>query len=166
MKKNGFTLIELIAVIAILGLMGILVSPAVLKIREDSLRNSLEGKISMIKSAGVEYASDNLMNLHAKVPTTPEEENCNKGCIESNGVIANSSCGTNSCESFCNKILVRTLIEQGYISGDSGNKNELTNPLSNVSLNNAEVCITFDKYTVDRKIAVYIKNENNLFDAE
>lgn len=180
MKKNGFTLVELIAVIAILGIMGLLVSPAILKIRENSLRNSLDGKISMIKSAAIEYASDHLNDLH-KYPVTSEQQTCNSVCIKSFGnpniyeeiskepipssCIENGKFKYNCANDFCKVINVsKDLITQGYLAGDSADKESLINPLNNNLLDEFNVCITFDKYTADRKIVTYVMDQNLLYE--
>ena len=63
MNKKGFTLVELIAAIAILGILMVIAGPAVFKIREMVLDNSLTSKLSLVKSAAIEFGSDNLMDI-------------------------------------------------------------------------------------------------------
>lgn len=67
MNKKGMTLVELIAVIAILGILAVISSPAVMKIRNTVLQNTLDSKISMIKSAAIEYGFDNLNSIPNRV---------------------------------------------------------------------------------------------------
>ena len=50
------------------------------------------------------------------------------------------------------------------MAGDSDNKEILLNPINEVSLNETEVCITFDsEKALERKLITYIFGENNLY---
>lgn len=158
MNKKGLTLIELIAVIAILGILAIIVGPAVLNIRAMVMKNSLDSKIGMIKAAAIEYASDHIMEV---VTVTEENKDCNKTCIEHNA--SSTEVGTCNCELIGTHILVKNLIDQGYLAGDSEDKDVLLNPFSDEPLNFSQVFITFDSPdAMKRKLVAYIKDEKSL----
>ena len=158
MNKKGLTLIELIAVIAILGILAIIVGPAVLNIRTMVMANSLDSKIGMIKAAAIEYASDHLMEV---VPVTQDNKACNKTCYINKA--KDGAVGSCNCELIGTHILVKNLIDQGYLAGDSDDKNVMTNPFSEDPLNFSEVFITYDSAdAVNRRIIAYIKDEYSL----
>lgn len=158
MNKKGLTLIELIAVIAILGILALIVGPAVLNIRTMVMANSLDSKIGMIKAAAIEYASDHLMEI---VPVTEDNKDCNRTCYQKKA--KDGEVGTCNCELIGTHILVKNLIDQGYLAGDSEEKDVLLNPFSEEPLNFSQVFITFDSSdAVNRKIIAYIKDEYSL----
>ena len=181
MNKKGVTLVELIIAIAILGILTVLAGPAVFKIRETVLNNSLESKISLIKSAAYEFGSDNIMSVPSIKAETYETNNytaqqmnaCNQRCIAGNGVFDTTietdvPCPINqntfNCRNHCKVVSVKALIQRGYLAGDSDNKEILLNPINEVSLNETEVCITFDsEKALERKLITYIFGENNLY---
>ena len=57
MNKNGFTLVELLAILIILGLMVVLTVPAFTNIYSGVKRENLNGKITEIKAAALKYGS-------------------------------------------------------------------------------------------------------------
>lgn len=59
MKKNGFTLIEILAVIVILSIVASLVTINVMKIRNNSFEDLLETKIQNLESAAIVYGQEN-----------------------------------------------------------------------------------------------------------
>lgn len=59
MTKKGFTLVELLATIAILAILIIIAVPAVLKISENAKENMYCNKIKMLEQAAILYAQDN-----------------------------------------------------------------------------------------------------------
>lgn len=163
MNKKGLTLIELIAVIAILGILAVIVGPAVLNIRLVVMRNSLDSKIGMIKSAAIEYASDHIMEV---VPVTNDNKDCNTSCITHKADPAKIAAGC-KCELIGTHILVKNLIDQGYLAGDSDEKDVLLNPFSEEPLNFSQVFVTFDSTdAMKRKLVAYIKDEEKLYGEE
>lgn len=63
MNKKGFSLVELIGVIAVLALIITLIVPIISKSAESSRQKTYETKMESIKKASIEYAEDNYMNL-------------------------------------------------------------------------------------------------------
>ncbi|MGM9878055.1 MAG: type II secretion system protein [Bacilli bacterium] len=155
MNKKGFTLTELIAVIAILGILALIATPAVLIIRKNVLLNTLDSKISQIKNAAEDYASKYIMEIPSPVTII-----CNSGeeCRddENNSYIENEDCLI---------VLVRTLVSRGYLAGDKDEKEILTNPIDGSSLNNLKVCIRYNNNeAMSRKVFSYIINEDKITD--
>lgn len=66
MNKNGFTLVELLSVIILIGLMGILIVPSVNKSIRDMNEQSYEEQIEMIELAASNWATDNPYSLPAE----------------------------------------------------------------------------------------------------
>lgn len=66
MKKNGFTLVELLAVIIIIGVMGILIVPTVNKSIKDFKNSSYEDQIDTIAASARNWATDNPYSLPAE----------------------------------------------------------------------------------------------------
>ncbi len=175
MDKKGFTLVEIIASIAILGILMVIAGPAVFKIREVVLINSLDSKLSLVKSAAIEFGNDNIMD----VPSIKTEDGytaaqvgaCNAACIDGNGHYEGTPTGcpvdasTFNCRNHCRVVSIKTLIQRGYLAGDDSTKESLINPINDINLNHAEVCITFDsEKALERKLVAYIFGEKNLYE--
>ncbi len=58
MNKKGFTLIEIIAVIALLGIIIVIAVPAIASMRQTALKKEVETQINSIESAAVYYSQD------------------------------------------------------------------------------------------------------------
>jgi prepilin-type N-terminal cleavage/methylation domain-containing protein len=128
MKKNGFTLIELIAAILIMGLLVLMFVPAIIDIRDDYLEKTRISRYRIIRNAALDWANDNLVLIPSYVPDTCSSE---------------TSCSGN-CSSACACILVGELINRGYLVGSDENKTVMTNPVTNESLNNELACVRYD----------------------
>lgn len=63
MKKNGFTLIEVLAVIIILGVIGLIVMPVVTNSLKESKADLYKIQISNIKEAAKTWSADNINKL-------------------------------------------------------------------------------------------------------
>ena len=128
MNKKGFTLIEVLVVIVLLGLIFGIAAFAVTKSGEKAKEKTLLTKVNNIEKAAVLYAQD-------KDSIIQYEEEC----------IDNYPCKT---------IQVVELIQGEYISGDD-NTNYITNPLDKEKTLNACSVKIYKKY--GRIYATYIK---------
>ncbi len=142
MNRNAFTLSELLAVIAIMGILSIMLIPSIINIRKDYLQKTYESRKKLIGNAALDWASDNLVNVPANVPDSCNNTvNCSEGC-----------------SSACACTTVGYLIANGYLSGSDENKTVMTNPLTNESINNNSVCVRYDTNDVlTRKLISYME---------
>jgi prepilin-type N-terminal cleavage/methylation domain-containing protein len=141
MNNKGFTLIEVLAVIAILAILTIMITPAIINIRNNTLQRTYTSRLSMINNAALDWASDNLVQIPSQV---------------SNTYNANSN---NTCDSNCACILVGELINRGYLSGSDNNRQVMTNPINNEVLNDKLVCVRYNNNDVlNRKLVSYMVN--------
>ena len=70
MKKNGFTLVELLVVVAIIGILSIIIVPSVINVNNNIDKRLLDSKKQNISSAATLYASrnDDIFNGVDEVP--------------------------------------------------------------------------------------------------
>ena len=97
MKKNGFTLVELLSVLIILGILVVLTIPAFANIYTGVRRENLNGKITEIKAAALKYGSkikDEIKDASGSCIETNVAELIEKGYLisesESENVIYNT----------------------------------------------------------------------------
>ena len=150
MENRGFTLVELLAVIAIMGILMIMITPGIMSLRENVLENALENRISLIENAAKDYAQDHITELDGDVGNYDGSKGPNNDCIYRT---------------------VNFLINSGYISSnntyvvedeDTNQKkiNQILNPVTGESMNNLRVCIRFDNNNaMKRQIITYIVEE-------
>ena len=62
MNKKGFTLIELMAVVAILAIIGVIVIPKILKVKEDSINRLYKEQEDRLVEKAKEYMDDNYIS--------------------------------------------------------------------------------------------------------
>ena len=138
MNKKGFTISELMAVIVILSILALMLTPAIIKIRKDYLEKTYESRVRLIKVAALDWASDNLVDI-------PSHVNSNYN----NQV---------TCDTDTAFITIGELIEKEYLNGTDNNNTEMRNPVTNISLNDKKVCIRYDTNDIfTRKIIAYIE---------
>lgn len=63
MKKNGFTLVELLGVITILAMLGIIVVPVVSNIISNNKQKLYDVQIKNIKNAAADFVADNAFSI-------------------------------------------------------------------------------------------------------
>ena len=66
-NKNGFTMIELLAVLGILALLTIVIVPNVSSLRQKTLQQTYDNKVNQVKIAAKEWGSDNLISVPSSV---------------------------------------------------------------------------------------------------
>ena len=89
MKKNGFTLIELVVVIVILGILAVVAAPKFMNLQNDARNAALEGLKGAFKSAlGIGYAKLATMGLEdsSYVSTADRRKNPDGSWLDTLGV--------------------------------------------------------------------------------
>ncbi|MEC6796364.1 prepilin-type N-terminal cleavage/methylation domain-containing protein [Photobacterium sp. S4TG1] len=80
MKKNGFTLIELVVVIVILGILAVVAAPKFMNLQNDARNASLKGLEGSLNSAlGITYSKLTIMGLENNVYVTTQAKWENAG---------------------------------------------------------------------------------------
>lgn len=166
-RRNGFTLIELIAAIALLTIVTLITVPAIMKIREKNLMNAFENKITLVEIAAKDYANDNLNSIPSDIHHISDLEDCKIASESGNKDFYDA------CIKDCFVISIRALIDYGYLAGEDKKdenggsvgerKKYLINPITGTSMNNELVCIRYDDNDVmKRKIIAYVIGKNEL----
>lgn len=96
MKNKGFTLVELLAVVTLLGLLALVVGPRVLEQQEKKEKEVSEATKRLLFSDAGEYVSENYEKYHVKAG--------NVFCIQVNELIDNDKISTDA-DNFKNKIV-------------------------------------------------------------
>ena len=115
MKLNykGFTLVELLAVIAIMGMLAVIMVPTISGVIEENKENSKKNLENSIKSSARAYISDNRYEIRL------DNQSCNNNITKREIVSINNEIITES------KITVKLLVDKGYLktnkSIDKGN---------------------------------------------
>lgn len=123
-NKKGFTLVEVVIVVVLLGLLIALVAPNLSKIDERQRQKALESKITGIETAAASWAQD-----HQSDPSWVRSVKCNTE--EKNG----------TTEVDCDKITitVQKLVDDKYYSADETNK--VTNPVTKYDMKSHRIII-------------------------
>lgn len=140
MNKKGLTLVELLAVIVVLAVVALIVTPNVLSSMTKSKERMFETQLDNIKTAAKNWAADTLFERHCLI-CVPEDNlqsnldctNGGDGCIEAPKESGRSI-----------TVTLATLIDEGYAEDD------LQNPKTEEPFNRClEVVITIDVDTGD-----------------
>ena len=67
MNNKGLTLVELLAVIAIIGILAIMIVPGIFSLREKVLESTYKNKVSQIVTAGRDYGMEHITELKSPV---------------------------------------------------------------------------------------------------
>lgn len=70
MKKNGFTLVELLGVITILAMLGVIVVPVVSRMLSDNKQSLYDTQIRNIQSGASNYVADHVFSIDLPVGTS------------------------------------------------------------------------------------------------
>ena len=141
MRKKGFTLVELLTVIVIMGIISLILIPNVIKIRKDYLEKTYESRVRLIKNSALDWANENLVNVPSNVEASCENNNiCDNNCI-------------------CLCKTISSLISEGYLSGSDENGSVMKNPVTNENINDKNVCVRYDKNDVFTRKLIAIFEE-------
>lgn len=150
MNNKGFTLVEIISVIALLAILIIITLPIIGNVSENIKKNTLNTKIKNIEKAAVLFGQDNRENFRNKCDYCKDNED---------NAIENCYCYGNETSS--ETITVEKLLDAGKIEEDTvtdGGDKVITNSLDETKyLNECEIQI-YEKY--GKIYAVYDKENN------
>lgn len=123
MKLNykGFTLVELLAVIAIMGMLAVIMVPTISGVIEENKKNNSENLKNSIKSSARAYISDNRYEI--KLGDSSCNNNTRNITFIGNDYIDES------------KITVELLVNKGYLKSNS---DDIINPETNKPINKKE----------------------------
>ena len=123
MKLNykGFTLVELLAVIAIMGMLAVIMVPTISGVIEENKTNNSENLKNSIKSSARAYISDNRYEIKL------DDSSC------ANDIRNITFIGNDYIDE--SKITVELLVNKGYLKSNSGN---IINPETNKPINKGE----------------------------
>ena len=135
MKKNGFTLVELLVVIVLIGLLVGLGIPGINKIKENMNNRTFNTKIELLEEAAVFWGQDN------------------KTMLQQN------DCTIDSKTYKCKAITIKELIEDDYLDSDDLGKIVYTDPRNGESMLGHNVCVYKKNNRVYAKYLCEISNE-------
>jgi len=131
MKKDGFTLVELLATIVLISLLLGLGIPGVMKISKNMKTRSFNTKISLIEKSGELWGQDN------------------------KSLLQNETCEIDSKTVNCYKITIKELIENDYLDSEDRNSIKFVNTIDDSDITshvvyvykkNNRVYAKYDKY--------------------
>ena len=138
MKLNykGFTLVELLAVIAIMGMLAVIMVPTISGVIEENKKNNSANLKNSIKSSARAYISDNRYEIKL------DDSSC------ANDIRNITFIGNDYIDE--SKITVELLVNKGYLKSNSG---EIIDPKTNKSIdkNNSYIKVTYDCSSKDFK---------------
>ena len=134
MNKRGFTLVELISVIAILGLLAIIVTPAYDSISSNIKQRNYESKKNVLKKETIEYVEKYMKNE----TYDPDRE-------------------TNVSQTLC--FTVNYLIHNGITSSDNEKQEYIENPITGERFTGNKVIINVFYDLTDLKLVSLMENE-------
>lgn len=139
LNNKGFTLIEVIAVVVILTVIGAIMMPTVGKLIEDNKEDNYEAMKQSILSAAKIYISDNKYEL-----------SIGSSCTSNTGTKTVS--GTSVGVSSEGKLYITTLVNSGDLKANGNG--EIINPKNNTKLNLATSYVTV-KYSCATKDFIF-----------
>lgn len=136
LNYKGFTLVELLAVIAIMGMLAVIMVPTISGVIEENKTNNSENLKNSIKSSARAYISDNRYEIKL------DDSSC------ANDIRNITFIGNDYIDE--SKITVELLVNKGYLKSNSGN---IINPETNKPINKGEsyIVVTYDCSSKDFK---------------
>ena len=133
LNKKGFTLVEILVVIALIGLLFGIGIPGVMKISEKMKERSYKTKVELIEQAGILWGQDNKTRLQTDKCDLDNDDDT----------------GTNGKEATCHIISINELISEDYLDADSDKINEVDekiiyeyfDPITNKNISNTCVWV-------------------------
>ncbi len=164
MKKNGFTLVELLAVLVILGLLITLAVPNILGVSKNVKEKSYQTKIEIIENAAITYTSDtvkkSLQNLNDTAMVGYYWINVSKDSDDNKTV--NAKATKDATHIYPAKVFtVQELADAREIDYDDEDNKSVINPVNNKSINacnvyvylkNNRVYSVFDRVNCNSKV--------------
>ena len=163
MKNKGFTLVELLAVLVILGLLITLAVPNILGVSKNVKEKSYQTKIDIIENAAITYTSDtvkkSLQNLGDTAATgyywvSVSKDSDGKKIVEANAT--KDSTHNYPAKSYT----VQELADAREIDYDDEENKSVVNPVDNKSINSCNVYVylknnrlyaTYDRVNCNKK---------------
>lgn len=134
MKLNykGFTLVELLAVIAIMGMLAVIMVPTISGVIEENKKNNSENLKNSIKSSARAYISDNRYEISL------DDSSCDNNNTNTRNIISIDNTSISD-----SKITVKLLVDKGYLKSNS---NDIINPETNKPIKKEEsyIVVTYD----------------------
>lgn len=145
-KKNGFSLVEILAVIVILSIVATMATFNVMKTRENSMKKLLNTKIDELEASAILYGQENQGSLEGTCTVDNEEYK------------------------FCKLVTVKDLIDNDYYTTSEENRNNKKDLINNVT-NKSMLCDEIQIYKKNNRVyakAINIKSndENNVCNLE
>lgn len=185
MRKNGFTLVELLAVIVLLAILMVIAIPNAFKLAGNVKNQAYNTKIELIEKAAQEFGQSNLplVRQGTSLTNSSQHTTCtfnfnNKKDIESVSVALKNYSESATLlnqekrkEYWCTRVSLSDLVKYNNLSWDEENKcngskcpsgqevyynNVIVNPNSNYIMNN---CVVYVYYRNNRVYAYFDKNE-------
>ena len=139
MKRNGFTVIEMLAVLCIIGLLIILGVPGYMTVYVSIRRNNYHNKIKEIEVAGAKYGSSRKDDIKKYYDE-------NNRCYETN---------------------VHDLIQLGFLASESAAAEYMKNPTTGGNMDGTVfLCYDYEKYDVTAIYAVPFEDTGSYYQTE
>lgn len=145
-KKNGFSLVEILAVIVILSIVATMATFSVMKTRENSMKKLLNTKIDELEASAILYGQENQGSLEGTCTVDNEEYK------------------------FCKLVTVKELIDNDYYTTSEENRNNKKDLINNVT-NKSMLCDEIQIYKKNNRVYAKVINiksndENNVCNLE